>query len=96
MQMGRHPVAVVILHIAYARTMKVDYSGFSLGGLHGKHVVAAWKRKTGTIPAFAHSSNMMKIRSVEAEFFLADGRSDITKLTVSSRIPRTRPKFVVT
>jgi hypothetical protein len=24
--MGRHPVAVVILHITYARTMKVDYS----------------------------------------------------------------------
>jgi hypothetical protein len=24
--MGRHPVAVVILHIIYARTMKVDYS----------------------------------------------------------------------
>jgi hypothetical protein len=37
--MGRHPVAVVNLHITYARTMKVDYSRFSLGGLHGKHVV---------------------------------------------------------
>jgi hypothetical protein len=33
-------VAVVNLHITYARTMKVDYSRFSLGGLHGKHVVA--------------------------------------------------------
>jgi hypothetical protein len=42
--MGRHPVAVVILHITYARTMKVDYSRFSWGGLHGKHVVATWKR----------------------------------------------------
>jgi hypothetical protein len=48
--MGRHPVAVVILHITYAWTMKVDYSRFSWGGLHGKHVVATWKRKTGTIP----------------------------------------------
>jgi hypothetical protein len=51
--MGRHPVAVVILHITYARTMKVDYSRFSWGGLHGKHVVATWKRKVGTIPALA-------------------------------------------
>jgi hypothetical protein len=33
--------------------MKVDYSRFSCGGLHGKHVVAIWKGKTGTIPAFA-------------------------------------------
>jgi hypothetical protein len=51
--MGRHPVAVVNLHITYARTMRFDYSRFSLGGLHGKHVVATWKVKTGTIPAFA-------------------------------------------
>jgi hypothetical protein len=51
--MGRHPVAVVISHITYARTMKVDYSRFSWGGLHGKLVVANWKGKTGTIPAFA-------------------------------------------
>jgi hypothetical protein len=29
LQMGRHPVAVVILHITYVRTMKVDYSRFS-------------------------------------------------------------------
>jgi hypothetical protein len=43
--MGRHPVAVVILHITYARTMKVDYSGFSKGGLYGMHVAATWKRK---------------------------------------------------
>jgi hypothetical protein len=34
-------------------TTKVDYSRFSCRGLHGKHVVATWKRKTGTIPAFA-------------------------------------------
>jgi hypothetical protein len=30
--MGRHPVAVVILHITYARTMKVDYSSLALLG----------------------------------------------------------------
>jgi hypothetical protein len=29
--MGWHPVAVVILHITYARTMRVDYSRFSWG-----------------------------------------------------------------
>jgi hypothetical protein len=51
--MGRHLVAVVISHITYARTMKVDYSRFSWGGLHGKHVVGTWKGKMGTIPAFA-------------------------------------------
>jgi hypothetical protein len=51
--MGRHPVAVVILHITYARTMKVDYSRFSWGGLHVKHVVGNWKEKTGAIPEFA-------------------------------------------
>jgi hypothetical protein len=33
--------------------MKVDYPKFSLGGLHGKHVVATWRGKTGTIPEFA-------------------------------------------
>jgi hypothetical protein len=43
--MGRNSVAVVNLHITYARFMKVDYSNFSLGGLHGKHVVATWKGK---------------------------------------------------
>jgi hypothetical protein len=51
--MGRHPVAVVISHITYARTMKVDYSRFSWEGYMGKHVVATWEGKTGTIPAFA-------------------------------------------
>jgi hypothetical protein len=51
--MGRHSVAVVVSHITYARTMKVDYCRFSWGGLHGKHVVATGKKKTGTIPAFA-------------------------------------------
>jgi hypothetical protein len=45
LQMGRHSVAVDILHITCARTMKVDYSRFIWGGLHGKHVVATWKRK---------------------------------------------------
>jgi hypothetical protein len=47
------PVAVVISHITYSQTMKVDYSKFSWGGLHGKRVVATWKRKMGTFPAFA-------------------------------------------
>jgi hypothetical protein len=51
--MGIHSVSVVDLHIKYAWIMKVDYSRFSWGGLHGKHVVATWKGKTGTIPAFA-------------------------------------------
>jgi putative sterol carrier protein len=50
--MGRHPVAVVNLHITYARTVKVDYYTFIWGGLYGK-LVATWKGKTGTIPAFA-------------------------------------------
>jgi hypothetical protein len=50
---GRQPVAVVNLHITYVRTMKVNYSRFSWGGLCGKHVVATWKGKAGTILAFA-------------------------------------------
>jgi hypothetical protein len=50
--MGRHPVAVVNLHITYAQTVKVYYSRFRWGGLHGKHVVATWKGKTRTVPAF--------------------------------------------
>jgi hypothetical protein len=50
--MDRHPVAVVISHVTYARNIKVDYSRFSWGGLHGKHVVTTWKGKTGTIPEF--------------------------------------------
>jgi hypothetical protein len=53
LKMRRHPVAVVILHITYTRTLKFDYSRFRWGGLHGTHVVATWKVKTGTIPAFA-------------------------------------------
>jgi hypothetical protein len=48
-----HPVAVVNSHITYARTIKVDYCGFSWGWLHGKHVAETGKGKTGTIPAFA-------------------------------------------
>jgi hypothetical protein len=35
LQMNRHPVAVVNLHITYARTTKVDYSKFGLGGYMG-------------------------------------------------------------
>jgi hypothetical protein len=37
MQMGCHPVAVVILHLNYIKPTK-----FKTGGLHEKHVVAAW------------------------------------------------------
>jgi hypothetical protein len=44
--MCRHPVAVVILHVTYARTMKVDDSRFSWGGLHGKHVVVTTEDAT--------------------------------------------------
>jgi hypothetical protein len=40
--------------------MKVDYSRFSWGGLHGKHVVATGKGKTGTIPAFAQGPRKTK------------------------------------
>jgi hypothetical protein len=40
--MGRYAVAVVILHITYARTITVDYSRFSWGGLHGKHEGMLW------------------------------------------------------
>jgi hypothetical protein len=40
--MGRHGGSG---HITYARSMKVDYSRFSLGGLHGKHVVEIWGEK---------------------------------------------------
>jgi hypothetical protein len=29
LQMGRHPVAVIILHVTFALAMKVDYSRFS-------------------------------------------------------------------
>jgi hypothetical protein len=32
--------------------MEVDYSRFSWGGLHEKHIMASGKRKMGTIPAF--------------------------------------------
>jgi hypothetical protein len=49
--MGTRSVAVVILHVTYARTMKVDCPGFSWGGLHGKHVVATWKIKNGNHPS---------------------------------------------
>jgi hypothetical protein len=42
--------------------MKVDYCRVSLGGLHGKHVVATGKGKTGTIPAFAE--NVLAVAAV--------------------------------
>jgi hypothetical protein len=51
--MVRHHVAVVMSHITYARTIKVDSSRFGWGELRGNHVVATGKGKTETIPAFA-------------------------------------------
>jgi hypothetical protein len=73
--MGRHPVAVVNLHITYAWTTKVDYSRFSWGGLHEKHVVATGKGKTGTIPVFALGSRKTK------KNLCRDGRSQDLPVT---------------
>jgi hypothetical protein len=73
--MGRHPMAGVNLHISYAETMKLDYSRFRLGGLHGKHVVATWKRKPGTIPAFDLGPRKTKIN------LCRDGRSQDLPIT---------------
>jgi hypothetical protein len=70
-----HPVAVVISHITYARTMKVDYSSFSWGGLHGKHVVATGKGITGTIRSFALGSRRTK------KNLCRDGRSQDLPVT---------------
>jgi hypothetical protein len=63
--MGRHPVAVVISHITFARMLKVDYFTFSLGGLHRKHVVATWEGKTGTISKFSLGPRKTKKPCVE-------------------------------
>ena len=41
MQLGCHPVAVVILHV-HKYEKKVTRK-FKSGGLHEKHVVATWK-----------------------------------------------------
>jgi hypothetical protein len=71
--MGRHPVAVVILHITCAWTVKVDYSTFSWGGLHGNHVGNLEKKITGTIPAFALGPRKTK------KNLCRDGRSQISK-----------------
>jgi hypothetical protein len=51
--MGRHPVAVVILHITYARTMKVDYFRFSYERATWEACSGNLEKKTGTIRAFA-------------------------------------------
>jgi hypothetical protein len=61
--MGKDPVAVVISHITHARTVKVDYCRFSWKRLHGKHVVATGKEKTGNIPAFAVGRATWKVCS---------------------------------
>ena len=43
MQLGYHPVAVVILHVhKYGKKKKVTRK-FKSGGLHERHVVATWK-----------------------------------------------------
>jgi hypothetical protein len=64
-------VAVVNLHITYARTVKVDNSRFSWG----RHVVATWKVKTGTIPAFALGPRKTK------KTLCRDGRSQDLPVT---------------
>jgi hypothetical protein len=45
--MGRHPVAVVTLHITYARSMKVDYSRFSWGRATWEACSGNLERKNG-------------------------------------------------
>jgi hypothetical protein len=67
--MGRHPVAVVNLHIAYARTMKVDYSRFSLGGLHGKHVVAS---SVYSVTIYLHVSGLLVARCQDVTMNLCE------------------------
>ena len=43
LQLGYHPVAVVILHVhKYGKKKKVTRK-FKSGGLHERHVVATWK-----------------------------------------------------
>jgi hypothetical protein len=49
--MFRHPVAVVNLHITYARTMKVDYSTFSWGRATWEACSGNWERKNGNHPS---------------------------------------------
>ena len=48
--MGRHPVAVVIKHVTYARTMEVNYLDLFGEGYMGS---MQWQlgREMGTIPA---------------------------------------------
>jgi hypothetical protein len=49
--MGKHPVAVVILHITYAWTMKVDYSRFSWGKAKWEVCSGNMERKNGNHPS---------------------------------------------
>jgi hypothetical protein len=52
--MGRHPVAVIILRITYARTTKVDYSRFSYGRATWEACSGNLEKKiTRTIAVFA-------------------------------------------
>jgi hypothetical protein len=64
--MGRHPVAVVILHITYARTMKVDYCRFKLRRATWEACSGNLEKKiTGTTPAFTLRPRKTKKTCVE-------------------------------
>jgi hypothetical protein len=72
--------------------MKVDYSTFSCGGLHGKHVVATWKGKTGTIPAFALGPRKTKKNLCrDDELMLAEKTLYMGGVTLVSRQRLKRP-----
>jgi hypothetical protein len=64
--MGIHPVAVVILHITYTRTMKIVYSIFSWGELHGKHVVATYLLNPSYLPCITFQMHLVEAAFVDA------------------------------
>jgi len=51
LQLGCHPVAVVILHV---HNMKLFTTKFKSGGLHEKHVVATWNLGNHLSICFRH------------------------------------------
>jgi hypothetical protein len=69
-------VAVVISHITRAGAVKVDYCRFSWGGLHGKHVVATGKGKTGTITAFAVGRATWEVCTVFSRSIVFEGTGE--------------------
>jgi hypothetical protein len=71
--------------------MKVDYCRFSLGGLHGKHVVATWKGKTGTITAFALGPRKTK-KNLCREKPVSNEKPVSRKKRVSNEKPASREK----